>query len=305
VSESQIFRLSPTTAQRLEHQPFKLEKDLQRLFEAHLPELLGVRFLETEWTTTAGYAGRIDTVGLDENNNPVIIEYKRDRNENVINQGLFYLDWLVNHQADFLWLVKNKINEETAKQVDWSSPRLICIAESFGKYDAYAVKQIKRNIQLVQYRHYEELLVLDLVTEGSLGRIISQTAPNEAPVTPFETAEVRRTLQTRPSIVQELFAALESHVFSFGEDIELKELKLYFAFRKLKNFICVTPQSDQLILWLKLNPDQINLPDFASIKAKDVRQKGHWGTGDLELELVSLEDLETAKPLLEKAYFEN
>jgi hypothetical protein len=56
--------------------------------------LLGVRFLATAFTTSNG---RIDTLGL-ENGCPVILEYKRAANENVINQGLFYLDWLMDHR---------------------------------------------------------------------------------------------------------------------------------------------------------------------------------------------------------------
>lgn len=60
--------------------------------ERHLETFLGVRFLATEYETGKTHRGRIDTLGIDENNSPVIIEYKRSSNENVINQGLFYLD---------------------------------------------------------------------------------------------------------------------------------------------------------------------------------------------------------------------
>ena len=55
--------------------------------------------------TGAKHRGRIDTLGLDENGCPVIVEYKRHNNENVINQGLFYPDWLFDHKADFRLLV--------------------------------------------------------------------------------------------------------------------------------------------------------------------------------------------------------
>lgn len=52
--------------------------------------LLGVRFLASEYR--ASNRGRMDTLGIDENNCPVTIEYQCNTNENVINQGLFYLD---------------------------------------------------------------------------------------------------------------------------------------------------------------------------------------------------------------------
>ena len=107
-----------------------LEKSLQTVFERISSALIGVRFLASEFSTNEG--GRMDTLGIDENNSPVVIEYKRSSNENVINQGLYYLDWLMGHRKDFEWLVLEKLGAEVAKAVDWSGPRLICIAGDFG-----------------------------------------------------------------------------------------------------------------------------------------------------------------------------
>ena len=76
-----------------------LERELQTLIEQNMSTFFGVNFLKTEYVTSNG--GRIDSLGVDENNCPVIFEYKRSSNENVINQGLFYLDWLLDHKADF------------------------------------------------------------------------------------------------------------------------------------------------------------------------------------------------------------
>jgi len=50
----------------------------------------GVTFLKTGYVISNG--GRIDTLGIDENSGPVIFKYKRVSNENVINQGIFYLE---------------------------------------------------------------------------------------------------------------------------------------------------------------------------------------------------------------------
>ena len=90
MSDIKLFQLGGTSLTELASSSSPLEKTLQTLFEKNLETLLGVRFLASEYTTTNG--GRMDTLGVDENGYPVIIEYKRDRNENIINQGLFYLD---------------------------------------------------------------------------------------------------------------------------------------------------------------------------------------------------------------------
>jgi RecB family endonuclease NucS len=108
---------------------FASERELQRLFEANLPQLLGVRFIASEFTTGDRQRGRIDTLGIDQDGFPTIIEYKKTSKENVINQGLFYLDWLVDHKGDFTLAAQEALGTDI--EIDWGSPRLILIAESF------------------------------------------------------------------------------------------------------------------------------------------------------------------------------
>jgi hypothetical protein len=167
MSDIKLFRVDTCIVNELVGATDAMEKSVQTLFETNLVDLLGVRFLASEFTTTNG--GRIDTLGLDESGSPVIIEYKRAMNENVINQGLFYLDWLMDHRKDLQWLVLEKLGKEYAERVDWSAPRLICVAGDFNKYDDHAVKQIQRNIELIRYRRFgAELLMLDLVATTSV-----------------------------------------------------------------------------------------------------------------------------------------
>jgi RecB family endonuclease NucS len=82
--------------------------------ESNLDALLGVRFLASEYRTGKTHGGRIDTLGIDENGSPVIIEYKRAMNENVINQGLYYLDWLLGHRGEFELIVLKTLGKESA-----------------------------------------------------------------------------------------------------------------------------------------------------------------------------------------------
>lgn len=114
---------------------------MQTLIEGDLEAILGVRFLATEHVAGKTHGGRIDTLGIDENGCPVIIEYKRAINENVINQGLFYLDWLLDHRAEFELLVLKELGQRASDGIDWSGPRLLCIASDFTRYDVHAVQQ--------------------------------------------------------------------------------------------------------------------------------------------------------------------
>jgi len=84
-----------------------LEKELQTVIENNMNIFFGVTFLASEYRTTDG--GRMDSIGIDENHCPVIFEYKRSVKENVINQGLFYLNWLLDHKDSFKVLVIEKL----------------------------------------------------------------------------------------------------------------------------------------------------------------------------------------------------
>lgn len=99
MSDTRIFKTSGISARELRGSSVALEKSLQTYIEQNLETMLGIKFLASEYSTGKTHRGRIDTLGIDENNCPVIIEYKRALNENVINQGLFYLDWLLDHKA--------------------------------------------------------------------------------------------------------------------------------------------------------------------------------------------------------------
>ncbi len=311
MSDIKLFRLQAGKAVELQGDASDLEKPLQTLIEANLEPLLGIRFLATEYSTGKTHAGRIDSLGLDENNCPAILEYKRSVGENVINQGLFYLDWLMDHQAEFKLLVMDRLGRPAADAVDWGAPRLVCIAADFTKYDGHAVQQINRNIELIRYRRFgEELLLLELANATSANAGRSATAKSaKAPKAQVTEPVVAKPgygdrsfadwLPLLPPHLSELVASLDGHVLSLGDDVQRKELKLYVAFKRLKNFATLVPQKNRLLLYLHLDPTQaMPLPT----NGRDVSQQGHWGTGDLELALTSQADLDAAKPLILMAY---
>jgi predicted transport protein len=78
-------------------------------------------------------------------------------------------------------------------------------------------------------------------------------------------------------------------------------LKFYFAFKRLKNFACVELRTKMksVLVFVKVAPESVKLESGFT---RDVRKIGHYGTGDLELTLRTMDDLERAKPLLLKSY---
>lgn len=302
MSDIKLFRTAGNIVSELAGGAVALEKSLQTLFEANLEQLLGVRFLASEFIIAEG---RMDTLGIDENNAPVVIEYKRSSNENVINQGLFYLDWLMGHRKDFEWLVLETLGAEAAKAVDWSGSRLICIAGDFGKYDEHAVKQMNRNIALIRYRKFAgDLLLLEQLTAASAKPGTTAPVHSSAPaasVVKGKYKTISSQIAEAPADLLDLYHLLTDYLTAVGDDVQVKTTDYYVAFRRIKNFACVEirNQMKKLLVFAKVNPDTIALePGFT----RDVRSIGHFGTGDLEITIQTVADLEKAKPLLDQSY---
>lgn len=302
MSDIKLFHLNGkkvenATVSEIDSGAMELERPLQTLFEKNLEPMLGVRFLASEYKTTNG---RMDTLGLDENNCPVIIEYKRQASENIINQGLFYMDWLMEHQADFKLLVMESPHKAAAKNIAWSAPRLVCVASDFTRYDEHAIKQMNRNIELIRYRRFgDDLLMLELLTATTGTAVTKPTKFAKGQKTLAGQKEHNTIIAEAKGAHKVLFESLTDFICSLGDDIQEKPLKLYIAFKRLKNFACVRFQKGKIIVWVALNPDkEESIQGFT----RDVRKIGHHGTGDWEITISSADDLARAKPLIEKAY---
>ena len=296
MSDIKLFHLQNNLVKELPGKSVTVEKSLQSLIEKHLEAFLGVTFLATEYSTGVKHSGRIDTLGIDENNCPVIIEYKRSTNENVINQGLYYLDWLLDHKAEFQLLVMQKKNRSVSESIEWDNARLICIAGDYTKYDTYAVGQINRNIEMIRYKKYQDLLLLELVNTVSVVK-----PPSTQSGTGTKYKSVSEHLAMSSQNIKDMFELLKSYMLALGDDVQFKELHYYFAFKRIKNFASVQihPKSAHIILYLKLDPKSVKLEkDFS----RDVTKIGHQGTGDLEISIKSFDDLERSKSFILKSY---
>ncbi len=302
MSDIKLFKISGSKTTEIPGSRHELEKPLQQLFEDNLETLLGVRFLASEHSTGRTHAGRIDTLGIDENGCPVIVEYKRSISENVVNQGLYYLDWLLDHQAEFKLIVLDRMGKSVADAIDWSAPRLICIASDYKKYDEHAIRQINRNIDLIRYRRFgSDLLALELATTVTSDFSATQPGPTSESNRRSTDKSVAEAIAEMSPEIAAVYHGLCQFIGSLGDDVVVKQLKLYVAFRRIRNFATLVVQKKGLRLFLHLEPSSVDLQDGW---ARDVSNIGHWGTGSVELTLESLDDLHRAQPLVARAYEE-
>ena len=295
MAELKLFKLG-SEVKELKSGCTTIEKELQNIIEKNMYEFFGVRFLQSEYRIDNG---RMDSIGIDENNCPVIFEYKCHSNENVINQGLFYLNWLLEHKANFKLLVIEKLDIKDAEKIDWSMPRVICIASDFNKYDEEAIKQINRNVSLIRYKKYEnDLLLFELLNTNTV-------APLEDIKESLNKKQLDKTFseqyENAPEKLKMMFDDLKDFALSLGDDVSINTLKLYMAFKKIKNFATMEIYKTKILVNYRLEPNKFNLNEIL----RDVSNIGHWGCGDLELTIKSDQEVELAKELLKKAYDEN
>ncbi len=296
-----LFRITNNKTKKLSPTQPKRERDLQRLFENNLQTLLNITFLASEYVTSSG--GRIDTLGIDNNGAPVIVEYKLHHHHNVINQGLSYLRWLLDHKADFEKLVSQK---NISLKIDWDSPRVICIAVSYNKFDLDTVDLLPIKIELLRYQFYQDdLLLLEpehyrktTIATHNLFKKSSKPTSDQLQ----KTYTLEDHLQQANSALKSLFLNLREKILSLDDNIIEEPKKLYIAYKLTTNFVDITIKQTHLKIWLNLKSGQLNDPFNLARDLTKPHPIGHWGNGDYEIKLKKEEDLDKVFELIKQSY---
>jgi predicted transport protein len=296
-----IFRVTNGIATRLAAQSGfpRLEKGLQAFVERNLESLLGIRFVASEFSTGLTHRGRIDTLGLDADDTPVIIEFKEIESDNIISQGLFYLAWLIEHKGDFEKAAAKAFGSNLP--IDWSQPRVILLAQSFHRYDPIAVNVVSTRIELWTYRVFGddvlELRRLNVDTDGPELRVPTKTTRSMLELSSLDAPDLayhRKSMSQETSV---LFDSLREKILAFGGDVDERLLKQTINYRHSRNFCEVVPQKKDLVLGF--DADQLDDPRKL---LRDMKGVGSWTTGRWQFRLASRADLEYAVGLAEQSY---
>ena len=303
-----IFQIANKKLLPVEQTNFLTEKELQHLIEANVGAVFNCRFVASEFSTGIQHAGRIDTLALSEDNNPVIIEYKKVESSELITQSLFYLNWIHDHKGDFHMAVQKSLGNNL--EVDWSDVRVICIAPNYKKYDLHAVQVMGASIELWRYRLFKNSC---LYLEEVFQRTVSISSETPSAKNPIMVAAGKKAAVTKAAgvynfdqhiagkseAIKEMVGDLRDYIMNLDAAMEEAPKKFYIAYKISQNIVCLEVKTQKVILYLKLNPKEIlNSPR----NARDVSNIGHYGTGDLEITVASQEDLEAAKEFINIAY---
>src|SRR3989344_2720994 len=161
-----VFQLSNDKLSQIKEKKVDVEKNIQRLTELNLETIFGLKFvsgsLNGEFAVMAQEQDfYIDTLAFDEaQRSLVIIEYKKDRSFSVIDQGFAYLSAMLNHKADFVLELNEKLQKNfTKKDIDWEQSRMIFISPEFTNYQRNAINFKDLPIYLYEVRLYDNGLI--------------------------------------------------------------------------------------------------------------------------------------------------
>lgn len=296
-----LFRIENNKTVQLKASEFSSEKELQTFFENNLMNLLGVKFIASEFLTGDRQRGRIDTLGLDQNGSPTIIEYKKRSNDTVINQGFYYLEWLLDHKAEFILAAQKKLIHEN--EIDWSNPKLIFIAEGYSEYDTYGVKRMGGNVDIWEYHLYDSgsiylnLLYSSLLLNSKNRNINKSQDMHEKS---FQYS-VETHLQRGTEKIVRIFNMIRDCILSIDEEGLIIEnpTKVYIGYKHGKNFCEISIFKEYLRMWLDINKNELNDPKNIST---DVTHKGHHGTGSTEIRVTDTTDITDVMNLVIQSY---
>ncbi|HHF5474851.1 TPA: DUF5655 domain-containing protein [Haemophilus influenzae] len=297
-----IFTSKKGQLSQLKQQKFKLEKDIQRLFEENLTLLSGYIFIRSEFSIKNS---RIDTLAFDpETQAFVIIEYKRQQNSSVVDQGISYLNLMLEYKADFIVEYNEKQKVPLKRNdVDWSQSKVIFVSPSFNDFQIQATNFKDLPIELWEVNRFDN----DIITLNIINK--SKSAPNIKAVSNEKREELSILkeikvyqesdhLADKTDFIQELYEDFKQGILNLDPDIEINTRKLYIAFKKDRNIADIRIQQKNLKIWINLPYGELDDPKNL---AKNVSNTGHWGNGDYEITIESTQYLEYIMSLIKQA----
>ncbi|QOF68209.1 hypothetical protein IFE17_02135 [Actinobacillus sp. GY-402] len=284
----------------LHDKPFEKERYLQNLFEKNLSKITDYHFISSEFTIKNS---RIDTLAFDpENNSFVIIEYKRSQNISVIDQGISYLNLMLEYKADFIIEYNEKKNKNLKRSdVDWSQSKVIFISSSFTDFQIQASNFKDLPIELWTVKQFEDGIIYVSSIKKSKASPSINSIKNKGEISTLKELKVYSEedhLKDKSEDIQDLYMTFKNAILNLNNDINIEPKKLYMVFKTERNIAAIHLQKKALKLWINLVSGKLDDPKNL---ARDVSQTGHWGTGDYELLIEDSKNLEYIMSLVKQA----
>jgi predicted transport protein len=296
-----LYNNNSSKLSQVKEKPFKLEREIQNIFENNLNSIMGLQLVKSEFTIKNK---RIDSLAFDKQSNAfIIIEYKRDKNYSVVDQGLTYLNLMLQNKAEFI-LTYNETLQDTlhSKDVDWSQSRVAFVSPSFTENQISASDFKDFGIELWEVKQFEN----NTISINSIKK--SNGAPSIKPL--LENSEKLKEVKENIKVYTEedhynsgsdatieLYEKFKTSIFNLADNIEILPQKFYIAFKKGSNISDIEIQKKSLKIFINA---KIGTLDDPKGLAKDVSNIGHRGNGDYQIQIENDKDLEYIMSLIKQ-----
>jgi len=286
----------------LKEHPFKLEREIQTLFESNLLEVMRLHLVKSEFSIKNK---RIDTLAYDpESKAFIIIEYKRNKNISVVDQGFTYLSLMLENKADFI-IEYNETQKGNLRrnEVDWTQTRVAFVSTSFTENQKTATNFKDIAIELWEVKRYENNLISinEVRKSKSAESIKPLTLNNEKLKAVTEQIKVYTEedhLKDKSDDIRELYEVYKEAILNLAGDIEVEPKKVYIAFKKNKNIADISILNKGIKIFINLPKGALDDPKELM---RDVSKTGHFGNGDYEMLVTDDKNLEYLMSLVKQA----
>lgn len=300
-----LFSINDNKLKSLSTNPFKLEREIQTLIENNLDVVFNLQFVRSEFSIKNF---RIDTLGFNpETKSFVVIEYKKERNFSVIDQGYTYMSIMLNNKSDFI-LEYNENCGDTLKRedVDWSQSRVIFVSPNYTEYQKNSVNFKDVPFELWEIKRYENNMLGMVQHKNDSDESITIISDNPESVVNKVSKEVTvyteenrlNMSKNKPEWVNELYFSLRERILSLGE-VEIKPNGKYISYRRKSPFVDVVLYKSGLYTIINMKEGTLNDPDN---KCTSFEGKGHWGNGDYYILVNQDTDLDYVMFLIRQSY---
>ena len=278
---------------------FKKERELQIYVEKNMKSILGCKFIASEFKVDDC---RIDSLGYDEENKTfIIVEYKKIKNNSLVDQGYSYLALMLKRKEAFVLKYNNvtKSNYEI-KNIDWSQARIVFISPFFTDRQISATEFEGMPFDLIKAVKYEnDIFEFDKLSKNhNLKEAFTPKSESmQDVIKEIKVYTEEDYLNNKSERIKELYEILKEEILNLG-DIDIEYKKNYIAFKGSTNIADAEVFSSKIKLFINMKKgtlkDQLNI-------AKDMSSVGHHANGDYVVEITSDEDIDNAIPLVKQS----
>lgn len=267
------------------------ELELHQLIDRNLQEIFNIRYIKHEHITDKH--GRIETIGLDESNRPVVIEYKKTEEKGQLVQANRYMTWIRQNPDSFELLATKNLGNDIGP-IDFANPRIICMAQEYSIDDKCLALSLRA--ELWKYRYYENgmlMIIREEEPEQLIKGLRGKTTIKKIERQPQPPKTIEQHLQSASAELRDLFAHLDRMIMGISSEIERYTTQQEILYKTSLNFACLAIQNRKNAIRCLLRTEGDRIKDSRKLTSKIPK---HFGYGNITRKVfVSPKDIEEHK----------